>query len=275
MCWKVIYICYNKLITNTLKGVRMEEKFYVDIKDDYGKVRTFEVPTLEMKIAIDNIDKELKVSYKHDALKNAVPFSVFPNEDYVSRFANNDDKLITFFKTERNKLNKALWQVVKNMANEKYKKILYMRFKNNIKFNKIAEKLGCSKQSISDNYKTAIDDLRVLLCENKSFRNTYYFKQFRHSLKVNTSLVGKEKLKEFDKTKNFLGLTTIENMIEVFDLIKTTQKKENKLNKQEDAKNTFKRQKLSLFGKTYSVQDIFDIVGEFLEHFRENKEKIK
>lgn len=106
----------------------MEEKFYVDIKDDYGKVRTFEVPTLEMKIAIDNIDKELKKSYKHDALKNAVPFSIFPNEDYVSRFANNDDKLIDFFKTERNKLNKALWQVVKNMANEKYKKILKCNF---------------------------------------------------------------------------------------------------------------------------------------------------
>ena len=101
----------------------MEEKFYVDIKDDYGKVQTFEVPTLEMKIAIDNIDKELKKSYKHDALKNAVLFSVFPNEDYVSRFANNDDKLIAFFETERYKLNKALWQVVKNMTNEKYKKI--------------------------------------------------------------------------------------------------------------------------------------------------------
>ena len=84
----------------------MEEKFYVNIKDDYGKVRTFEVPTLEMKIAIDNIDKELKKSYKHDALKNAVPFSVFPNEDYVSRFANNDDKIIAFFETERYKLNK-------------------------------------------------------------------------------------------------------------------------------------------------------------------------
>ena len=253
----------------------MEEKFYVDIKDDYGKVRTFEVPTLEMKIAIDNIDKELKKSYKHDALKNAVPFSVFPNEDYISRFANNDDKLFAFFKTERNKLNKALWQVVKNMANEKYKKILYMRLKNNMKFNKIAEKLDCSKQSISDNYKTAIDDLRVLLCEDKAFRNTYYFKQFRHSLKVNTNLIGKEKLTEFDKTKNFLGLTTIENMIEVFDLIKTTQKKENKLNKQEDFKNTFKKQKLSLFCKTYSVQNIFDIVGEFLHSFRENQEKIE
>ena len=253
----------------------MEEKFYVNIKDDYGKVRTFEVPTLEMKIAIDNIDKELKKSYKHDALKNAVPFSIFPNEDYVSRFVNNDDKLIDFFKTERNKLNKALWQVVKNMTNEKYKKILYMRFKNNMKFNKIAEKLGCSKQSISDNYKTAIDDLRVLLCEDKTFQNTHYFKKFRHSLKVSINLVGKEKLTEFDKTKNLLGLTTIENMIEVFDLIKTTQKKENKLNKQEDAKNAFKKQKFSLFSKTYSVQDMFDVVGEFLEHFRENKEKIK
>ena len=253
----------------------MEEKFYVDIKDDYGKVRTFEVPTLEMKIAIDNIDKKLKKSYKHDALKNAVLFSVFPNEDYVSRFANNDDKLIAFFETERYKLNKALWQVVKNMANEKYKKILYMRFKNNMKFNKIAEKLDCSKQSISDNYKTAIDDLRILLCEDETFRNTYYFKQFRHSLKVNTNLVGKEKLREFDKTKNFLGLTSIENMLEVFDIIKSTQKKENKLNKQENVKNTFKKQKFSLFGKTYSVQDIFDIVGEFLKPFRENKEKIE
>ena len=109
----------------------MEEKFYVDIKDDFGKVRTFEVPTLEMKIAIDNIDKELKKSYKHDALKNAIPFSVFPNEDYISRFVNNENKLISFFEIERYKLNKALWQVVKNMANEKYKKILYMRFKNN------------------------------------------------------------------------------------------------------------------------------------------------
>lgn len=251
----------------------MEEKFYVDIKDDYGKVRTFEVPTLEMKIAIDNIDKELKKSYKHDALKNAVPFSVFPNEDYISRFANNDNKLIFFFEAERNKLNKALWQVVKNMINEKYKKILYMRFKNNMKFNKIAEKLGCSKQSISNNYKTTIDDLRVLLCEDKTFQNTYYFKQFRHSLKVNTNLVGKEKLREFDKTKNFLGLTSIENMIEVFDLIKSTQKKENKLNKQQDIKNILKKQKFSLFDKTYSVQDIFDVIGKFLELFRENKEK--
>ena len=251
----------------------MEEKFYVDIKDDFGKVRTFEVPTLEMKIAIDNIDKELKKSYKHDALKNAVPFSIFPNEDYVSRFVNNDDKLIDFFKTERNKLNKALWKVVENMANEKYKKILYMHFKNNMKFNKIAEKLDCSKQSISDNYKTAIDDFRVLLCEGKTFQNTYYYKQFRHSLKVNTNLVGKEKLREFDKTKNFLGLTSIENMLEVFDIIKSTQKKENKLNKQENVKNTFKKQKFSLFGKTYTVQDIFDVVGKFLESFRENKEK--
>ena len=58
-------------------------------------------------------------------------------------------------------------------------------------------------------------------------------------------------------------------MIEVFDLIKTTQKKENKLHKQNDVKNTFKKQKFSLFGKTYSVQDIFDIVGEFLKPFRE------
>ena len=38
----------------------MEEKFYVKIKDDFGVVREFEIPTLEMKIAIDNIDKDLK-----------------------------------------------------------------------------------------------------------------------------------------------------------------------------------------------------------------------
>ena len=39
-----------------------EEKFYVDIKDDFGEVRTFEVPTLEMKNAIDNIDEEIEYS---------------------------------------------------------------------------------------------------------------------------------------------------------------------------------------------------------------------
>ena len=41
-----------------------EEKFYVDIKDDFGKVTTFEVPTLEMKNTIDNIDEEIKQGYK-------------------------------------------------------------------------------------------------------------------------------------------------------------------------------------------------------------------
>lgn len=52
----------------------MEEKFYVKIKDDYGVVREFEVPTLEMKEAIDNIDKDLKEGYKQDAMNYARPF---------------------------------------------------------------------------------------------------------------------------------------------------------------------------------------------------------
>ena len=46
----------------------MEEKFYVKIKDDFGVVREFEVPTLEMKIAIGNIDKDLKEQNKQDAM---------------------------------------------------------------------------------------------------------------------------------------------------------------------------------------------------------------
>ena len=58
-------------------------------------------------------------------------------------------------------------------------------------------------------------------------------------------------------------------------LFRVYDEEENKLNKQENVKNTFKKQKFSLFGKTYSVQDIFDIVGEFLKPFRENKEKIE
>ena len=39
------------------------------------------------------------------------------------------------------------------------------------------------------------------------------------------------------------------------------------------ATKAFKEQKFNLFGKEYSVQDMFDIVGEFLEPFREKQEK--
>ena len=253
----------------------MEEKFYVKIKDDFGVVREFEVPTLEMKIAIDNIDKDLKEQNKQDAMNYARSFSAYPTEDYISYKANqfDDSKLISYFEQQREILKKAIWQVVKKMTNEKYKKILYMRFNGKMKFNKIAEKLACSKQSISDNYKTAIDDLRVLLCEDKDFQNTYFFKHWKEHLKIETNLIAKEKLNEFAKTKDFSSIITIDKIIDFVDEVKTIQKKDKKLGLVDDTKKAFKEQKFNLFGKEYSVQDMFDIVGEFLEPFREKQEK--
>ncbi len=137
-------------------------------------------------------------------------------------------------------LKKAIWQVVKNMANEKYKKILYMRFKEKMKFNKIAEKLDCSKQSISDNYKTAID-LSVLLCENKDFQNTYLFKHWKEHLKIETNLIAKEKLNEFAKTKDFSSITSIDKIIDFVDEVKIIQKKDKKLGLVDDTKKTLKK----------------------------------
>ena len=253
----------------------MEEKFYVNIKDDFGVVREVEVPTLEMKIAIDNIDKDLKEQNKQDAMNYARSFSAYPTEDYISYKAKqfDDSKLISYFEQQREILKKAIWQVVKKMTNEKYKKILYMRFNGKMKFNKIAEKLACSKQSISDNYKTAIDDLRVLLCEDKDFQNTYFFKHWKEHLKIETNLIAKEKLNEFAKTKDFSSIITIDKIIDFVDEVKTIQKKDKKLGLVDDTKKVFKEQKFNLFGKEYSVQDMFDIVGEFLEPFREKQEK--
>lgn len=253
----------------------MEEKFYVKIKDDFGVVREFEVPTLEMKIAIGNIDKDLKEQNKQDAMNYARSFSAYPTEDYISYKAKQFDnsKLISYFEQQREILKKAIWQVVKKMTNEKYKKILYMRFKGKMKFNKIAEKLACSKQSISDNYKTAIDDLRVLLCEDKDFQNTYFFKHWKEHLKIETNLIAKEKLNEFAKTKDFSSIITIDKIIDFVDEVRTIQKKDKKLGLVDDTKKAFKEQKFNLFGKEYSVQDMFDIVGEFLEPFREKQEK--
>lgn len=117
----------------------MEEKFYVKIKDDFGVVREFEVPTLEMKIAIDNIDKDLKEQNKQDAMNYARSFSAYPTEDYISYKAKqfDDSKLISYFEQQREILKKAIWQVVKKMTNEKYKKILYMRFKGKLKVLKV------------------------------------------------------------------------------------------------------------------------------------------
>lgn len=254
----------------------MEEKFYVNIKDDFGKVRTFEVPTLEMKIAIDNLDEEIKEQCKQDAMRYAVACDIRDKEDYISYIAHtqNDSELISFFETQRELLKKAIWKCVKKMPNEKYKKILYMRFKHSMKFNKIAEKLGCSKQSISDNYKTAIDDFRVLLCEDKDFQNTYFFKHWKEHLKIETNLIAKEKLQDLVKTKDFSSVTTIDKVIDLVDEFKTIQKKEKKLGLVENTKQGFTSQKFNFLGKEYSVQDMFDIVGEFLEPFRKNKEKI-
>lgn len=253
----------------------MEEKFYVKIKDDYGVVREFEVPTLEMKEAIDNIDKDLKEGYKQDAMNYARPFSAYPSEDYISYKADqfDDSKLISYFETQREILKKAIWKVVKNMKDEKYKKILYMRFKGKLKFNKIAQILSCSKQSISDNYKTAIDDLRVLLCEDKDFQSTYFFKHWKKFLKVETNLVGKEMLNDFAQTKNLSSITTIDNIITFMDDVKIVQKKEKKLGLIEKTQQSFKEQKFTLFGKEYSVKDMFDIVSEFLKPFRKIREK--
>lgn len=140
-----------------------------------------------------------------------------------------------------------------------------------MKFNKIAEKLDCSKQSISDNYKTAIDDLRVLLCENKDFQNTYFFKHWKKHLKIETNLIAKDKLNEFAKTKDFSSITTIDKIIDFVDEVKTIQKKEKKLVLVDDTKKVFKEQKFNFLGKEYSVQDMFDIVDDFLKPFRKEK----
>ena len=43
-----------------IKEQDVEEKYYVDIKDDFGKTQRFEVSTLDMKEAINNIDNEIK-----------------------------------------------------------------------------------------------------------------------------------------------------------------------------------------------------------------------
>ena len=103
----------------------MEKKFYVKIKDEFGVVREFEVPTLEMKEAIDNIDKDLKEGYKQDAMNYARPFSAYPSEDYISYKADqfDDSKLISYFETQREILKKVIWKVVKNMKDESQRKI--------------------------------------------------------------------------------------------------------------------------------------------------------
>lgn len=246
----------------------MEEKYFVEIKDDFGKVRTFEVPTLEMKEKIDSIDEQIKEELKEDALKNAIPFSAFPNEDFISYKAQNINTNDDFFEVERYHRNKALWQVVKQMKNQKYKKVLYMYYKNGIKFNKIAKYLNCSKQSISDNHSTAIDDLRVMVMNNKKFQNTYYFKQYQLFLNNRTMLTAREKVNKFIETKDFSQITTIDNMLEFSDMLQTIMKKEKKTGIDKTPEKTLKEQKFELFGQTFSFMDIINIGNEFLEPYR-------
>ena len=104
-----------------------EEKYYVEIKDNFGKVRIFEVPTLEMKNAIDNIDEEIKQGYKQDALRYSRPFSAFKNMNYIEHHAmkKEDHEFSQIFMRDRLKVQKCVRRVIKNWDNEKYKKIIY------------------------------------------------------------------------------------------------------------------------------------------------------
>ena len=102
-----------------------EEKYYVDIKDDFGKVRTFEVPTLDMKLAIENIDEEIKQGYKQDALRYSRPFSSFKNMNYIERHALNqaDNEISEKFMKDRLKIQKTVRRVIKNWNDENIRKL--------------------------------------------------------------------------------------------------------------------------------------------------------
>ena len=111
--------------------------------------------------------------------------------------------------------------------------------------------------------------------EDKDFQQTYFFNHWKDYLKNETNLIAKEKLNEFAKTKDFSSITTIDKIIDFVDEVKTIQKKEKKLGLVEDTKKAFKEQKFNFFGKEYSIQDMFDVVGEFLETFKKKQEKNK
>ena len=80
-------------------------------------------------------------------------------------------------------------------------------------------------------------------------------------------------LKDLAKTKDLSSVTSVDKILDFIDEVKTVQKKEKKLGLVEKTKKSLKDQKFTLFGKTYSVQDMFDTVSEFLAPFRQNKEK--
>lgn len=249
-----------------------EEKYYVDIQDDFGNVRTFEVPTLEMKIAIDNIDEEIKQGYKQDALRYSRPFSSFKNMNYIEHHAlkKEDNELSERFMRDRLKVKKCVRRVIKNWNNEKYKKIIYMFFFNGLKRNKIADILGCKKQTIGDNFKVAIADFAVMICHNKKFQKTDYYQHLYKKNIIETKLTAIEKLRNVNNAQNFKDLFPIDSMIALSDALKIEQKKEKKTGVNDNPKQTLKDIKFNLFGKEFSFQDVIDVGNKFLDPFRKD-----
>lgn len=249
-----------------------EEKYYVDIQDDFGNVRTFEVPTLEMKIAIDNIDEEIKQGYKQDALRYSRPFSSFKNMNYIEHHAlkKEDNELSERFMRDRLKVKKCVRRVIKNWNNEKYKKIIYMFFFNGLKRNKIADILGCQKQTIGDNFKVAIADFAVMICHNEKFQKTDYYQHLYKKTIIETKLTAIEKLRNVNNAQNFKDLFPIDSMIALSDALKIEQKKEKKTGVNDNPKQTLKDIKFNLFGKEFSFQDVIDVGNKFLDPFRKD-----
>ena len=249
-----------------------EEKYYVDIQDDFGNVRTFEVPTLEMKIAIDNIDEEIKQGYKQDALRYSRPFSSFKNMNYIEHHAlkKEDNELSERFMRDRLKVQKCVRRIIKNWDNEKYKKIIYMFFFNGLKHNKITDILGCQKQTIGDNFKVAIADFAVRIGNNEKFQKTDYYQHLYKKTIIETKLTAIEKLRNVNNTQNFKDLFPIDSMIALSDALKIEQKKEKKTGVNDNPKQTLKDIKFNLFGKEFSFQDVIDVGNKFLDHFRKD-----
>lgn len=249
-----------------------EEKYYVEIRDDFGKVRTFEVPTLEMKNAIDNIDEEIKQGYKQDALRYSRPFSSFKNMNYIEHHAmkKEDYEFSQRFMRDRLKVQKCVRRVIKNWDNEKYKKIIYMFFFNGLKRNKIAEILGHKKQTIGKNLDIALEDFTIMISHNEKFQKTDYYQHLYKKGIIETKLAAIEKLRNVNNTKNFKDLFPIDSMLALSDTIKKEQKKEKKTGVNKNPKKTLKDIKFEYLGKEYSMQDVIDIGNEFLDFFRKD-----
>ena len=130
------------------------------------------------------------------------------------------------FMLDRLKVQKYVRGVIKNWDNEKYKKIIYMFFFNGLKRNKIADILGCKKQTIGDNFKVALEDFAVMICHNEKFQKTDYYQHLYKKTIIETKLTAIEKLRNINNTKDFKDLFPIDNMIALSDALKIEQKKE-------------------------------------------------